>query len=257
MRNKCLVITAFLLATWGISSPCVAQKYKVTKVQRSRILVDKRFDQNPDAQAAVFIAPYKHKVDSIMSPVVGETAHYMAAGRPESELSNLLCDILVWAGEDFEEKPVFSVYNMGGIRAALAKGKQTVGDVNDMAPFENKICFLTLTGKDVLELFSQIAMRGGEGVSHAVKMDISKDGKLLDATLNGLPIDEKASYRVATLDYLAEGNDQLTAFKKGTDVFAPKQRENNVRFIIMNYFREQAAQGMCVESKVEGRIVIK
>ena len=139
----------------------------------------------------------------------------------------------------------------------LAKGKQTVGDVNDMAPFENKICFLTLTGKDVLELFSQIAMRGGEGVSHAVKMDISKDGKLLDATLNGQPIDEKASYRVATLDYLAEGNDQLTAFKKGTDVFAPKQRENNVRFIIMNYFREQAAQGMCVESKVEGRIVIK
>lgn len=67
-------------------------------------------------------------------------------------------------------------------------------------------------------------------------MDISKDGKLLDATLNGQPIDEKASYRVATLDYLAEGNDQLTAFKKGTDVFAPKQRENNVRFIIMNYF---------------------
>ena len=49
----------------------------------------------------------------------------------------------------------------------------------------------------------------------------------------------------------------MTAFKKGTDVFAPKQRENNVRFIIMNYFREQAAQGMCVESKVEGRIVIK
>lgn len=119
-------------------------------------LVDKRFDQNPDAQAAVFIAPYKHKVDSIMSPVVGETAHYMAAGRPESELSNLLCDILVWAGKDFEEKPVFSVYNMGGIRAALAKGKQTVGDVNDMAPFENKICFLTLTGKDVLELFLRL-----------------------------------------------------------------------------------------------------
>ena len=35
MRNKCLVITAFLLATWGISTPCVAQKYKVTKVHKS------------------------------------------------------------------------------------------------------------------------------------------------------------------------------------------------------------------------------
>ncbi len=177
MRNKCLVITAFLLATWGISTTLrgsEVQGYKGAAFPYFWWI--KRFDQNPDAQAAVFIAPYKHKVDSIMSPVVGETAHYMAAGRPESELSNLLCDILVWAGKDFEEKPVFSVYNMGGIRAALAKGKQTVGDVNDMAPFENKICFLTLTGKDVLELFSQIAMRGGEGVSHAVKMDISKDG---------------------------------------------------------------------------------
>ncbi len=92
----------------------------------------------------------------------------------------------------------------------------------------DKICFLTLTGKDVLELFSQIAMRGGEGVSHAVKMDISKDGKLLDATLNGQPIDEKASYRVATLDYLAEGNDQLTAFKKGTDVFCAPNRERTM-----------------------------
>ena len=257
MRNKSLVVAAFLLATWGISTPCVAQKYKVTKVQRSRILVDKRFDQNPDAQAAVFIAPYKHKVDSIMSPVVGETAHYMTAGRPESELSNLLCDILVWAGKDFEEKPVFSVYNMGGIRAALAKGKQTVGDVNDMAPFENKICFLTLKGDKVLELFQQIAHRGGEGLSHAVRMVITKDGKLKSVTLNGEPVDPEKSYRVATLDYLAEGNDQLVAFKSGTDVFAPKQKENNVRYIIMNYFREMQAQGKVVEAKIEGRCVVE
>ena len=257
MRNKCLVITAFLLATWGISTPCVAQKYKVTKVQRSRILVDKRFDHNPDAQAAVFIAPYKHKVDSIMSPVVGETAHYMAAGRPESELSNLLCDILVWAGKVVDEKPVFAVYNMGGIRAALAKGKQTVGDVNDMAPFENKICFLTLTGDKVTELFQQIAHRGGEGLSHAVRLTITKDGKLKEATINGQPVDPSKSYRIATLDYLAEGNDQLVAFKSGTDVLSPKQKENNVRYIIMDYFREMQKQGKCVESKIEGRCIVE
>lgn len=67
----------------------------------------------------------------------------MTRHRPESELSNLLSDILVWGGSQFDEKPVFSVYNMGGIRSNLAKGKITVGDVNDILPFENKICFLT------------------------------------------------------------------------------------------------------------------
>lgn len=250
---KMVLASAILLMA---ASPCAAQKYRVAKVERTRILVDKRFDVNPDVEAAAFIAPYKHKVDSIMSPVVGTTAHYMAAHRPESELSDLLCDILVWAGKDFGEKPVFSVYNMGGIRAALAAGKVTIGDINDMAPFENKICFLTLTGAKVVELLQQIAMRGGEGVSHAVKMVMTKDGKLVSATINGKPIEPTASYRIATLDYLAEGNDQLVAFKSGTDVVAPKQHENNVRYIIMNYFREKAAEGKAVESRMEGRIIV-
>ena len=240
-----------------MASPAFAQKYKVAKVERTRILIDKSWDAQPDAEAAKFIAPYKSKVDSIMGPVVGSIAHDMTRHRPESELSNLLCDILVWGGKAFNEQPVFSVYNMGGIRSNLAKGKIAVGDVNDMAPFENKICFLTLTGEKVTELFQQIAHRGGEGLSHAVHLVITKDGKLVSATINGEPVDPAKTYRIATLDYLAEGNDQLVAFKSGTDVVSPKAKENNVRYIIMDYFREMQKQGKSVESKIEGRCVIE
>lgn len=250
---KILLASATMLL---MASPTFAQKFKVAKVERTRILVDKKWDAQPDADAAGFLAPYKSKVDSIMGPVVGSIAHDMTRHRPESELSNLLCDILVWGGKQFDEQPVFSVYNMGGIRSNLAKGKITVGDVNDMAPFENKICFLTLTGDKVLELFQQIAHRGGEGLSSAVRMVITKEGKLMNVTINGEPVDPQKSYRIATLDYLAEGNDQLVAFKSGTDVLAPMQRENNVRYIIMNYFHEMMAQGKEVESKIEGRCVV-
>lgn len=251
---KILLASATMLL---MASPTFAQKFKVAKVERTRILVDKKWDAQPDAEAAGFLAPYKSKVDSIMGPVVGSIAHDMTRHRPESELSNLLCDILVWGGKQFDEQPVFSVYNMGGIRSNLAKGKITVGDVNDMAPFENKICFLTLTGDKVLELFQQIAHRGGEGLSSAVRMVITKEGKLMNVTINGEPVDPQKSYRIATLDYLAEGNDQLVAFKSGTDVLAPMQRENNVRYIIMNYFHEMMAQGKVVESRVEGRCVVE
>ena len=251
---KILLASATMLL---MASPAFAQKFKVAKVERTRILVDKKWDAQPDAEAAKFIAPYQHKVDSIMGPVVGSVAHDMTRHRPESELSNLLCDILVWGGRQFNEQPVFSVYNMGGIRADFAKGDINVGDVSEVAPFENKICFLTLKGDKVLELFQQIAHRGGEGLSHAVRLVITKEGKLKSVTLNGEPVDLEKSYRVATLDYLAEGNDQLVAFKSGTDVFAPKQKENNVRYIIMNYFREMKAQGKVVESKIEGRCVVE
>lgn len=258
MRNRQKVFLALASTTLLlIANPCAAQKYKVAKVTRTRILMDKRWDAEPDAEAATFIAPYKAKVDSVMGPVVGTVAHDMTRHRPESELSNLLADILVWGGKAFHERPVFAVYNMGGIRANLAKGKVTVGDVNEVAPFENKICFLTLAGEKVTELFQQIAHRGGEGVSHAVRLVITKDGLLKSATVNGEPIDPRKQYRIATLDYLAEGNDQLVAFKSGTDVVAPKAKENNVRYIIMDYFREKMMKGESVVSKVEGRIVVE
>ena len=130
----------------------------------------------------------------------------------------------------------------------------TYGNVVDVAPFENKICFLTLTGDKLMELFAQIASRGGEGVSRGVQMRIS-DGKLQSATLNGKPIDPNESYRIATLDYLAQGNDGLLAFKDGTNVLSPQTEENNVRFVIMNYFRAEAAQGRAVSAEVEGRII--
>ena len=231
--------------------------YEVASIQRSRILVDSRYDAQPDAGAAEFLKPYKHVVDSVMGPVVGRSAKYMTAQRPEGTLSNLLADIMVWAAKDYSETPDFGVYNMGGVRADLPKGEVTYGDVLDIAPFENKIAFTTLSGADVLELFSEMASVGGEGVSHAVRMVISKDYKLVSATINGEPIDPQRAYRITTIDYLLGGTDKMTAFKKGRNVNSPQEVSNNTRFIIMNYFREVTRQGREVDAEIEGRIKVK
>jgi len=118
--------------------------YHVSDVRRERVLIDGRYDGATSADA--FMKPYRQRVDSLMSPVVGEVDAYMSASRPESNLSNLLADILVWSGKKYGEQPVLGIYNMGGIRASLAQGKVTRGDVLDVAPFENKACFLTLSG---------------------------------------------------------------------------------------------------------------
>ena len=231
--------------------------YVMSGIERSRILVDSRYDALNDAQADAFMAPYKHVVDSMMSPVVGEVAKYMAAHRPESELSNLLADILMWAAERYGEKPVFGVYNMGGIRAGLAKGKVTYGDVLDVAPFENKIAFLTLSGEKVLELFQQMALSGGEAVSHGVQLVITKDHQLKSAKINGEDVDPNASYRIVSIDYVIQGNDRMEAFKAKTNVNSPQEERNNLRYIIMDYFREQMQQGQVVDREIEGRIIVE
>jgi 2',3'-cyclic-nucleotide 2'-phosphodiesterase (5'-nucleotidase family) len=251
------IIFSALLTSSLLSTTAIAQNYHVTDVRRTRILVDSTYDQYPDETANKFMEPYRHRVDSIMKPVVGISARYMSSSRPESLLSNLLSDIMFSESRRYHEKPAFAVYNIGGIRAALPKGNITYGDILDIAPFENKICFLTLSGHQVMELFREIAMVSGEGVSHGVKLVISKDGKLEGATLYGRTINLNRKYRIATLDYLAQGNDHLDVFKLASNVNVPKGENNNMRMVIINFFKDRLKSGIVVDSKMEGRVTVK
>lgn len=241
-------------------SSCAPKHYQLTGIERTRIIVDSRYDQQPDQAVADFMAPYKRVNDSIMAPIMGRVAHNMHVKRPESDLSNLVSDILIWASKDYNEAPVLAIYNMGGIRADLTKGNVTYEDLLSIAPFENKICFVTLSGEQLMQLFREIAARGGEGVSKGCELVITKPdigGELVSARLHGKEIDPKADYRVTTINYLLEGNDGLYTFPLGKDKVSPEDPSNNSRFLIMNYFRDKMARGEVVDAQVEGRIKVK
>lgn len=232
--------------------------YEVSSVSRTRVLIDQKYDTQVDAATTSFMQPFKQKVDSEMTPVVGTAATPIEPFRPESPMSNLLPDILVWAAPQYGEKVDFGVYNIGGMRASLAQGNITIGDIFDVAPFENYLCFVTLSGDKVEELLGQIAYRGGEGVSKELKMVISPDNKLISASINGQAVDVSKSYRIATLDYVSHGNDRLVAFKSSTDRHdISKDEGGQARDVIMRYVEERTAKGLPVESKIEGRITIK
>ena len=254
MNKKSLLVCALGVLLTGAS--CTSQ-YKIVNVERTRIVIDDRFDQSPDSAALAFIAPYKHAVDSMSSPIVGRAANDMEKGRPESRLSNLLSDIMIWGAERVGENPDFALYNMGGIRATIAKGDVTYGDVLDVAPFENKLSVFTLTGEKVMQLMNEIAANGGEGVSSSVRIVISNDNKLVSATINGKEIDKTKNYRVATIDYLVQGNDGLEALASATDIKSLTDSKYNSRFIIMDYFKDMMKKGKEVKSEIEGRIIIK
>ena len=255
--KRSIRILSFVSVVVIIIVSCSSRHYSVQSVDYHRVTIDSLFDVAPDAEAMAFLAPFKVKVDSLMSPVVGRVTCDMISDRPESKLSNLLADILIWAGKDFDEKPVISVYNMGGIRASLSKGDVTIGNVIDVAPFENKLCFMTLKGSQVITLFEQIAYRGGEGVNHNVRAVINKDKKLVSLKINGEEVNPEADYRIATIDYLADGNDGLPILKAGTNRKMLTDKSNNLRFIIMDFFREKMKEGHEVDAEIEGRITVE
>ena len=72
---------------------------------------------------------------------------------------------------------------------------------------------------------------------------------IVDRGKGGKAVDPAASYRIATIDYLAEGNDRLEAFKLKTGLNAPRAKENDTRFIIAAYFRELASRGEAIDAQ--------
>lgn len=252
--NKVLVTLCF---TGLFLFPSCHSIYRLTSVEGSRIEISSVYDKSPDQEAVTLLTPYKAKVDSVMSPVIGFSEMDMTIGRPESLLPNLIADAL-WSYSNSlpGQKADFAVINLGGLRSTLPKGEITFGTVYKILPFENSLCLLSMKGKDVRSLFKDIARVGGQGVSH-IKLLLSKpvQAEILEASIAGEPIYDEKSYWVATLDYLAEGNDGLGSFLKAEKRVCPEGA--TIRQIFLDYVKAKTARGEKITSCLDGRIEIK
>lgn len=231
--------------------------YSVVSVEGSRITVTDALDAYPDSAAQAILAPYQRTVDSIMAPVIGRSARSMDRFRPESELSNLVADILRASAADYIGRDAdVAIINIGGLRTALPKGDITFGNIYEITPFENALCIVSMNGSLLKQLFENIAKRHGEGLSGA-RLEITEDGQLLGATVGGKEIDPDREYKVATVDYLAEGNDHMEAFTKVADEYKLQPENATMRQLFLNYVTQQTKAGKVIDSKVEGRIIVK
>lgn len=229
--------------------------YEVTKVEGRMQPIDSTWDANPDADAVALLAPYKAKIDSIMNNVVGTAEMSMDKNAPESLLSNLVADVLREAAVQVLGKPAdMGLVNMGGLRNVLTEGPITCGNIYEILPFENSLCVLTLKGKYLSLLFENIAARHGEGVS-GVQLKINKEGKLLQAAVAGKPVEDERLYTVATIDYLADGNDGMTALPQAEKRECPDGA--TLRGLFMDYVKKQTAAGKKITSRIEGRITVE
>jgi 2',3'-cyclic-nucleotide 2'-phosphodiesterase (5'-nucleotidase family) len=95
-----------------------------------------------------------------------------------------------------------------------------------------------------------IAAVKGEGVSRSVRMEITAEGELLSCTIGGKEIDPHRIYTVATIDYLAEGNDKMYALKKAV-------KRHDIGILARDVMMEYVVKHRVIDSKMEGRIVIK
>lgn len=142
--------------------------------------------------------------------------------------------------------------NIGGIRTSLPEGDITVGNIFSIFPFENSISVITLKGKDVKDLFDIIARRGGEGVSKQVEVKIRKDGKAYGLKINGEKIDDSRLYTIATIDYIANGNDELIPFKNSV---SRTDLDLRLRDVMLQYIADKTAKGEKLKASLDNRLI--
>lgn len=249
--NRIFVQGLIIISLFSLSS-CRTPS-KLTHVEAGRTEMSAAWE-NPATEAASIVQPYQEKIDSIMSPVVGISAMDMSAARPESLLSNLIADVLRLAAvPHIGRQADLGLINVGGLRNSLKAGEITYGEVFEILPFENTFCILTLKGKYLKELVESILIPGGEGISN-MQIKATKDRKLVSVTIGGEPIDDERLYTIATIDYLAEGNDKMTALLKAES--KTSFEDKTIREVFLDYIKAQTAAGKEITSQMDGRITV-
>lgn len=249
MKQRLLLV----LFTVTLLISCKPQQYRIIDMRGTVVEMNSSFDANPNKKMQQLVQKYKTELDNEMNEVIGTSIQLLNYGRPESLLTNLTSDVMkAYGDEHLPNGADVAIMNVNGHRADMPKGKITVGNLYEIYSFDNAITFLELKGSDLKKIFDSYAWIGGAGISSNVKL-IVKNRKVQSVTVDGKPIDMNKIYNISTLDYLADGNNEMDALRN-----AVKKTDTGItlRDVMIDYVKEQTRQGNEITSKLDGRITI-
>mgnify|MGYP000717840191 CR=1 FL=1 len=223
-----------------------------------------------NAAVAEIVARLNGPLQQLKAMEVGETAVDLVGDRAvcrfaECNLGNLITDaMLVNTQQDGVQ---IAITNAGGIRASIAKGKISVGDVLQVLPFGNAISTFELKGEDLLAALENGVSRAenpeNEGTGRfpqvaglrftwdptrpvgsrivSVEVGNARDGYA--------PLDPNATYKIAANNFNRMGGDDYKVFAE--KAINPYDYGSLLADAVMDYIKANSP----VAPEVEGRII--
>lgn len=247
MKNK-----FFIQLLLALSFSACTPKLTLTNTQTQNIKINKDSLHLHDAKIFNTIAPYKIKLDSLMSEVLCYNNQDLKKDLPEGTLGNFVCDELMNFAKINFSKPIdFCMYNNGGLRVpSIAKGNITVGKIYELAPFDNAIVVVELGGIDCKRLFDLIAQNNGTPCSKEFRMAI-ENNVATNIFINNQPFDSTKTYKILTNDYVASGGDKTEPMKKAIAVTSLNLM---VRDALIKQLRSRKNNSQPINTILDGRI---
>lgn len=189
-----------------------------------------RFSPRPDI--ADYVAKYAEAARQFALRPAGRIGGEAVRGGDGSStggtLGSLIADAQLAATAGAGAQVAFM--NPFGIRAPwrLAPGENgalTFGDLYRIQPFNNVLMTQTLTGAQLRRVLEQNfdgigpdqALSPSRGFAYSYDLSRPVGSRIVSMKLDGKPIDDAATYRVTTSDFLAYGGDTYSELSKGTD----------------------------------------
>lgn len=225
----------------------------VKSVDGYLIEMNNRFDNSADPKMLSIVTMYKDKLDSEMNEIIGEASQAITKSGTQSLLAAFTADAMYDYVANVYGAVDLTLINNGGLRTVLNKGAITIGNMYEIYAFDNKLVMLELQGKHLKELFDVFPQRTIEGFSKSVSLTLkNKNVELL--TVNGRVLDENATYKVVTVDYLAEGNGGMEALTKATKY---TDLEITLRDMMINYIKNLTSENKKIYAEQDNRLEIK
>lgn len=256
--KEMLVVQAFSAGTAYDDIDLAISRKSGDVVEKSAAIVTTWGDEgpglDPDYKVAQLVAAADDKVAPLVGEVIGVASAAMtraenAAG--ESSLGNLIAD-----AQRVTTAAQFAFMNPGGIRADLAAGEATWGELFTIQPFGNDLVSMDLSGAQIKTLLEQ--QWQGQTSPRILKTsgltytwDASRpvgDRVVAIHAADTLPLDPAAIYRVTVNSFIAAGGDNFLVLAQGTNrVVGPVDLN-----ALVTYVRSLAQP---FAAAIEGRIV--
>jgi 5'-nucleotidase / UDP-sugar diphosphatase len=218
----------------------------------------------PDPETQKITEDYLKQLDNELNVVIGKTTNGLDSRRNvvrtgEAAIGNLIADAM----RDMTKADV-AIMNGGGIRAdkEYAAGSDiTRKDILSELPFGNVTILVEVTGKQLREALENGVSKVEDGAGrfpHVSGMKVEADAtkpagsRLVSVMVGDRALDDAATYKLATNDFVLGGGDGFTSLAGGkvlVDAHGGKLVANDVMVFVKKLGN--------VDAKVEGRISVK
>ena len=175
---------------------------------------------SPDPAKTAFIVANQLLIAPQVERMVGVAVRDMTREQNragESVLADLVVD-----GQRAAMKTDVGFLTTGSVRADLSRGNITWGDLYAVQPFAATVLSMTLSGEQIQSILEQQWQEplpphnlAVSGLVYSYDAARPAGIRVEDIKIHGIPLDQKATYTVSVVDFLAGGGDGYTTFIEG------------------------------------------